>query len=85
MSMYSSAHTREQQHREDSVFQSFVGLHSERLVSVVVELIFQLVLIGVILCGMAVLALACAVVHFTVVWALPEHEPVDHPPPTSTA
>jgi hypothetical protein len=67
MSMYSHTQTREHMRRAETQFQSFVAVHNEHVLSIVVELVMQLLLIGALLALIMFLAAAYAraVVHFT--------------------
>jgi len=80
MSMYTYTQTREHKRHAENMFQTLIGVHSEHVFTVIVELVMQFLFLGALIGGISYIAsvYARAVVHFTsVLWAAVQDEPTE--------
>lgn len=78
MSMYSYTQTQEHKRRTEDAFQTFVVVHSEHILEIIIEIVMQVLIIGALICGVSFMAVAYAraVVHFTsMMWVAVQDEP----------
>lgn len=78
MSMYTYTQTREHKRHAENMFQTLIGVHSEHVLTVIVELVMQFLFLGAGIGGISfiVSVYVRAVVHFTsVMWAAMRNEP----------
>jgi hypothetical protein len=78
MSMYTYTQTPEHKRRSEDEFQTFMVVHSEHILTLIIELVMQAFIIGALIGGVSFMAAAYAraVVRFTsVMWTAVQDEP----------